>query len=63
MEELYHEMSFISYYFHWSKEEVMGMEHRNRRKWCSEISLIHQKINPSKEKMGKNIFALETEHV
>ncbi len=46
-EELYREMSFISYYFHWGSEEVLSMEHTDRRKWCSEISKINQSLNPS----------------
>ncbi len=41
-------MAFISYYFHWSSEEVLGMEHVQRRKWCSEISEINKSLNPSK---------------
>ncbi len=40
-------MSFISYYFHWGSEEVLSMEHTDRRKWCSEISKINQSLNPS----------------
>jgi len=40
-------MSFISYYFHWSSEEVLSMEHADRRKWCGEISKINQSLNPS----------------
>lgn len=49
-EELYHEMSFISYYFHWSSAEVMDLDHNSRRRWCEEISSINQSINPSEKK-------------
>ena len=49
-DELYKEMSFISYYFHWSEDSVLSLEHRERRKWCSEISGINQSLNPSKDK-------------
>ncbi|MCR5032409.1 MAG: hypothetical protein K6A92_06070 [Lachnospiraceae bacterium] len=52
-------MSFISYYFHWSKDEVMNIEHRQRRRWCSEISGINEKLNPSKDKKEKSIFDLK----
>lgn len=48
-------MSFISYYYHWSMEEVMALEHLDRRRWCREISEINKSINPSK-KREKNIF-------
>lgn len=32
----------------------MAMEHRERKKWCHEISRINKKVNGEKEK--KNIF-------
>lgn len=56
-EELYREMSFISYYYHWSRAEVFGMGHGERRAWCSEISDINRSRNPSGKK-EKNIFDL-----
>lgn len=58
-DELYREMSFISYYFHWSSEEVMGLDHASRRKWCSEISQINQSLNPSKKQKEKSILDMK----
>lgn len=55
---MYREMAFISYYFHWSSDDVMGLEHGMRRKWCKEISDIHREISPSKKNKEKNIFEL-----
>ena len=46
-------MSFISYYFHWSKEEVMALDHASRRRWCEEISAINSSLNPSTTKTRK----------
>lgn len=43
-------MSFISYYFHWSFDEVMKLEHGVRRRWCEEISAINSSLNPSDSK-------------
>lgn len=59
-EELYQEMAFISYYFHWSNDEVMNMEHAVRRRWCEEISSINKNLNPSKEmkRKEKSIFEM-----
>ncbi|MFD1955270.1 DUF6760 family protein [Paenibacillus thailandensis] len=45
MERIYEEVAFISYYFHWPHDEVMNMEHRERAKWCEEISKINRKMN------------------
>ena len=54
-DELYKEMSFISYYFHWSREEVLTLDHRARRRWCEEISSINSSLDPSDSKRGKEI--------
>lgn len=58
-EELYREMSFISYYFHWSSSDVMGLDHMTRRKWCSEISRINESLNPSKKSKEKSILDMK----
>ena len=46
--QLYEEIAFIAYHFHWSYEEVLQMEHRERRRWCEEISRINQRLNEGK---------------
>ena len=38
-------MAFIAYHFHWSREELMNAEHRERRRWCEEISRINRKLS------------------
>jgi hypothetical protein len=42
---LHEEMAFISYHFHWSRAEVMTLEHHERRRWVHEISSINETIN------------------
>lgn len=44
---MYKEMAFISYYFHWSNDEVLKMDHQSRRRWCNEISSINRELTPS----------------
>jgi hypothetical protein len=56
---MYKEMAFISYYFHWSDESVLNMEHTMRRKWCREISDINRSLNPSDKNKEKNIFDMK----
>ncbi len=51
-EELYKEVAFVAYYFHWSYESVMQMDHQTRRRFCAEISEIHKKVTNK----PKNIF-------
>ncbi len=49
----------MSYYFHWSSEDVMNLDHQSRRRWCREISDIHRAINPSKDRKEKSILEME----
>lgn len=55
---MFQEMSFIAYYFHWSEEDVMKLEHASRRKWCGEISRINQRLSPSKKEKEKSILEM-----
>ena len=44
-DRLYEEIAFIAYYFHWSYEDLMQMDHRERRRSCEEISRINKHVN------------------
>lgn len=50
--ELYRQLSFISYYFHWPLEDVMGLPHLERERFCREISRINRQANGQE----KNLF-------
>lgn len=56
-DELYKEMSFIAYYYHWDEPIILNLEHSQRRRWCEEISRINKELSPSKKE--KNIFELK----
>jgi hypothetical protein len=43
--DLYEEMAFIAYHFHWAREEIMRLEHAERRRWCREISTINERLD------------------
>jgi hypothetical protein len=43
--QLYEEMAFIAFHFHWSRDELMTLEHGERRRWCDEISSINRRFN------------------
>jgi hypothetical protein len=53
LDQLHQEIAFIAYYLHWSHREIMELEHRQRRRWCEEISKINAQLNQSPE----NVFA------
>jgi hypothetical protein len=44
---LYEEVAFIAYYLHWPHEQIMSLEHHDRRRWVAEVSRINQQLNES----------------
>lgn len=46
-EQLLGEVAFIAYHFHWPQQEIMALEHADRRRWVEEISGINTRINDS----------------
>lgn len=45
LDQLTEEMAFIAYHFHWPQTEIMDLEHRDRRRWVEQISLLNQRAN------------------
>ena len=43
--QLYGEVAYIAYHFHWPHDQVMTMEHVDRRRWIAEISSINERMN------------------
>jgi uncharacterized protein DUF6760 len=48
-DRLREEAAFIAYHFHWSYEEILELEHRERRLWCEEISRINRRLGEGEE--------------
>jgi hypothetical protein len=48
LENIFKEVAFVAYHFHWSKDSVMEMSHKERHMWVAEISSINDKINSSR---------------
>jgi hypothetical protein len=42
---LFEEVAFIGYYLHWPYEQIMGLDHLERRRWVAEVSKINQRVN------------------
>ena len=42
---LYEEVAFLAYYLHWDHDQLLHMEHKQRQRWCQEVSKIHKKLN------------------
>ena len=42
--ELYEEVAYIAYHFHWPLQDILDMEHRDRHRWVGEIGKINQRL-------------------
>lgn len=38
-------MAFIAYHFHWSLDDILSLEHGERRRWVGGISRLNERIN------------------
>ena len=56
LDQLYEEVAFLAYHFHWDHETIMNMEHRDRQRWCEEISKINRNLNSSSTSNERSIL-------
>jgi hypothetical protein len=35
----------VAYHFHWPREEILGLEHRERTSWVEQIIKINRRMN------------------
>nr|WP_308429427.1 DUF6760 family protein [Streptomyces albiflavescens] len=50
---MYEEVAFLAYHFHWPQEEILAMEHAERRQWIEQISSINRRISEESEGKGR----------
>ncbi|MFO0622138.1 MAG: DUF6760 family protein [Polyangia bacterium] len=50
LEQLYREVAYIAYHFHWPLEDVLNMEHDERHIWLREIARINREINDARKR-------------
>ena len=45
LDRIYEEVAFLAYYLHWCHDDIMTLEHGERRKWCEEVSKINRRTS------------------
>jgi hypothetical protein len=45
LDRLVEEVAFVAYHFHWPHDDVMTLEHGDRRSWVGEISSLNERMN------------------
>ena len=43
-DELYEEVAYVAYHFHWGLEEILDLEHPDRRRFVAEIARINRRL-------------------
>lgn len=42
LNQLYEEVAYVAYNFHWQRSSILDLEHYERQKWVGEIEKIQQ---------------------
>ena len=48
LENIFKEVAFVAYHFHWDREAVLALSHKERHAWVKEISAINEMINTNR---------------
>jgi hypothetical protein len=48
-EQLFQEVAYLAYYFHWPHSEIMDMNHIERLRWVNELARINRTLNEPSE--------------
>jgi hypothetical protein len=44
-DRLHEEVAYIAYHFHWSLDDLLDLEHPDRRRWADEIARINARLH------------------
>jgi hypothetical protein len=44
-DQLFEEVAYLAYYLHWPYDQIMGMEHHERRSWVTEVAKINRRLD------------------
>jgi hypothetical protein len=50
LDQLYQEVAYIAYHFHWPFDDILNMEHDERHIWLREIARINREINEARNR-------------
>lgn len=45
LDQLYEEVAYIAYHFHWPLQEILELEHAERRRWVEQIGRINRRLS------------------
>jgi hypothetical protein len=48
LKNIFKEVAFLAYHFHWDRDSLLEMSHKERHAWVREVSAINEKINSTR---------------
>jgi uncharacterized protein DUF6760 len=45
LDDLYEEVAFVAYHFHWPLKDILDLEHGDRQRFIEEISAINKEMS------------------
>jgi len=48
LDNIFKEVAFIAYHFHWDRDRLLDISHRECHEWVKQISAINEKINTAR---------------
>lgn len=45
LDRLQEEVAYIAYHFNWPLEEILALEHADRRLWAERVAAINRRLN------------------
>ena len=45
VDRLYAEIAYVAYYLHWSREEILDLDHAERQRFVREIGALNTRIS------------------
>ncbi len=55
-ERMFEEVAYVAYHFHWPYDQIMNLEHVERRRWVDEIAKLNTRINESLKAEGSDTW-------
>jgi hypothetical protein len=52
-DELFEEVAYIAYHFHWDRDSILDMTHLERRRWVDEIAAINRRLSETAGEEGE----------
>ncbi len=46
-ERLYAEVAYLAYYLHWSRDDLLDLEHAERQRFVAEVAALNIRIQQS----------------